>query len=108
MIINKRLLQYWAAAPLILLLGATTGCTLGRQAVVSPCFNDAIETSPGIYLPMNSGRLYEVYLTDNRISMGWRPTDKVVVCPTGGAGVQITNLSEKEQKVQAVQVFDTP
>jgi hypothetical protein len=91
---------------LCLLSVSQTACTLGRPAAEVPCHNDAVQTSPGVILPLASGQTYQVYPTDNTISMMWLPLDKLTVCPLGGAAVEITNLSRKAEKVRAVRIFN--
>lgn len=81
------------------------GCAHGRTAAQAACYGDAVQTSPGSFLPMASSRLYQVYPTDNHISMMWRPLDQVRICPLGGGAVEITNTTEKGAKVKAVQVY---
>jgi hypothetical protein len=65
-----------------------------------------VQTSPGVILPLGSGQTYQVYPTDNTISMTWLPTDRLIVCPLGGAAVTITNTTEKNEKIRAVRIFD--
>lgn len=85
--------------PLLLLAGCAT-----RTAADAGCYADRVQTSPGIYLATASGRIFQVYPTDNQTSMMWRPLDRLVICPTGGAGVSIVNTTEKGQTVKAVQL----
>lgn len=105
MTINKLPIKPLAAVSLMLLLGFAPGCSRGQTAAQAPCYRDAVQTSPGTFLPMASGRLFQVYPTDNQISMGWRPLDRVIVCPIGGAAVEIINMTEKGAKVKAIQLF---
>jgi hypothetical protein len=95
-----------AAISLILLLGFETACSLGQTAAVTPCHGDTVQTSPGVILPLSSGQTYQVYPTDNHISMNWLPMDKLIVCPIGGAAVEITNTTKKDEKVRALQMFN--
>ena len=95
-----------AAISLILLLGSETACSAGTSAVLAPCHHDAVSTSPGIILALASGQTYQVYPTDNHISMNWLPADRLVVCPIGGTAVRITDVSEKGETVQAVRIFN--
>jgi hypothetical protein len=96
----------WAAITLLLLLGTQTACSLGKTAATAPCYNDTVQTSPGVILPLGSGQTFQVYPTDNHISMNWLPTDKLIVCPIGGAAVEITNTSERNEKIHALQIFN--
>jgi hypothetical protein len=100
--IMKRL----ATIPLILLLGFETACSVGKTAADTPCHGDTVQTSPGVILPLSSGQTYQVYPTDNRISMTWLPMDKLIVCPIGGSAVEITNKTSKDEKVRAVRIFN--
>ena len=102
---NKLPIKPWAAVSLILLPGLLAGCAHGHTAAQAACYADAVQTSPGFFLPMASGRLFQVYPTDNQISMAWRPLDKVIICPIGGGAVEITNTTEKGAKVKAIQLF---
>jgi hypothetical protein len=103
---NGWLALRWASVPLILLLSLETACSLGRPAASSACHADKVRTSPGVFLPVASGLLYQVYPSDNTISMLWRPLDKLIICPTGGASVTITNVTEKDETVRAVRIFN--
>lgn len=103
---NKLPTKRWTAASLILLAGLLAGCSHGQTAAQAACYADAVQTSPGFFLPMASGRLFQVYPTDNQISMAWRPLDKVIVCPIGGSAVEITNTTEKGAKVKAIRLFN--
>jgi hypothetical protein len=87
---------------LILLLSLETACSLGQRAADVPCHNDMVQTSPGVILPLASGQTYQVFPADNRVSMMWRPLDRLLVCPIGGGAVTMTNLSDKNAKVRAV------
>ncbi len=91
----------------VLLLSLQTGCSLGQRAADVPCHNDMIETSPGVILPLSSGQTYQVFPTDNPVSVMWQPLDKLSVCPTGGGGVTITNLSDKKERVRALFMPDS-
>ena len=95
-----------ATTSLILLLGFETACSLGQTAAVTPCHGDRVQTSPGVIFALSSGQTYQVFPTDNRISMTWLPLDKLIVCPIGGSGVEITNTTEKGEKVRAIQIFN--
>jgi hypothetical protein len=88
------------------MLGCEAGCSLGRPAANVPCHADTVQTSPGLILALGSGQTYQVYPTDNMISMTWLPTDRLIVCPIGGAAVTMTNTTEKNEKIRAVQIFD--
>jgi len=93
-------------APLILLLSLFAACSTGRTAADTPCHADMVQTSPGVILPLESGQTFQVYPTDNHISMVWQPLDNLLVCPLGGAAVEITNLSDGNKKIKALQIFD--
>jgi len=95
----------WTVAALLLVLGFETACASTPAAAV-PCHSDAVQTSPGVILPLASGQTYQVYPTDNRISMTWLPMDRLIVCPIGGAAVQITDTTAKGEKIRAVQIFN--
>jgi hypothetical protein len=95
-----------AATSLILLLGFESACSTGLTAADAPCHSDTVQTSPGVILALSSGQTYQVFPTDNRISMMWLPTDKLTVCPIGGAAVEITNATAKGAKVKAIQIFN--
>jgi hypothetical protein len=103
---NARLAKRWAGAALSLLLGFEAACSLGRPEAGNACHADEVRTSPGVFLPLASGQLYQVYPSDNTISMLWRPLDRLVVCPTSGAAVTITNMTEKGETVRAVRIFN--
>jgi len=105
---EKRLMKRWITASLILLLGFETACSMGRTAAVTPCHGDTVQTSPGLILPLSSGQTFQVYPTDNHISMMWLPMDKLTLCPIGGTGYEITNLSQKDEKVRAVRILISP
>lgn len=94
------------AMALILLLGCEAACSTGKTAAVTPCHRDTVQTSPGIILPLSSGQTYQVYPTDNHISMNWLPLDRLIVCPIGGGAVEITNISEKGEKIRALRIFN--
>jgi hypothetical protein len=96
-----RSFKHLITTSLILLLGSSAACSMGRGAAEAPCHNDRVQTSPGLVLPLASGQIYQVYPTDNHISMNWRPLDKLLVCPIGGGSVEITNMTEKDEKVSA-------
>jgi hypothetical protein len=96
----------WAIITLLLLSVAETACSLGKTPATAPCHADTVQTSPGVILPLGSGQTYQVYPTDNHISMNWLPTDQLIVCPIGGAAVEITNTSERGQKIRALQIFN--
>jgi hypothetical protein len=98
-------MKRFAGAALLLLLSLEGGCSLGKTAAATPCHNDRVQTSPGVILPLSSGLLYQVYPTDNHISMMWLPQDRLTVCPIGGSAVAITNLSKKNEKIRAVRIF---
>jgi hypothetical protein len=95
-------MKHNVALLLILLLSLETACSLGQRAADVPCHSDMVQTSPGVILPLSSGQTYQVFSTDNHLSMMWRPLDRLVVCPIGGGGVTMTNLSDKNAKVRAV------
>lgn len=90
---------------LILPLGLAA-CSTGRTAAATPCHADTVQTSPGLVMDLGSGQTYRVYPTDNHISMNWLPLDRLIVCPIGGAAVELTNISQKNQKVRAVRIFN--
>ena len=90
----------------ILLLGLQAACSTGKPAAVTPCHSDTVQTSPGVILPLSSGQTYQVYPTDNHISMNWLPLDKLIVCPIGGGAVEITNSSERGERVKAMRIFN--
>jgi hypothetical protein len=96
----------FAGPALLLLLSFEGGCSLGTTAASTPCHSDRVQTSPGVILPLSSGQLYQVYPTDNRVSMMWLPQDKLRVCPIGGSAAEITNLSDKNQKIRAVRIYN--
>jgi hypothetical protein len=96
----------FAGSVLLLLLSLEGGCSLGTTAPATPCHSDRVQTSPGVILPLSSGQLYQVYPTDNHISMMWLPQDKLSVCPIGGSAVEMTNLSEKDETIRAVRIFN--
>ncbi len=102
----QRISNRWAVLTLLLLSGFETGCSLGRPAAAVPCHNDQVQTSPGMILPLASGQTYQVYPTDNKISMTWLPADRLVVCPIGGGAVEITDRSAKNEKIRALQIFN--
>jgi hypothetical protein len=95
-----------AVMPLILLLGLTSACSVGRTAANTQCYADTVQTSPGLVMDLGSGQTYHVYPTDNHISMNWLPLDRLTVCPIGGSAVELTNISQKNQKVRAVRIFN--
>jgi hypothetical protein len=95
-----------AAISLILLLGSETACSGGKTAAATSCHADTVQTSPGVILPLSSGQTYQVYPTDNHISMNWLPMDRLAVCPIGGAAVEITNSTKKDEKIRAVRMFN--
>ena len=97
-----------AGAALGLLLCLETGCSLGKSAADTSCHSDMVQTSPGVILPLSSGQLYQVYPTDNTVSMLWLPLDKLTVCPVGGSAVEITNHTAKDEKIKAVRIFNLP
>jgi hypothetical protein len=99
-------LNRWAVRALLLALGLETACSLGQPAAAVACHNDRVETSPGVILPLASGQTYQVYPTDNKISMMWLPADRLIVCPIGGGSVEITNRSAKNEKIRAAQIFN--
>jgi len=94
----------WAVLTLLLLLGFETACSLGQPAAAVPCHNDRVQTSPGVILPLASGQTYQVYPTDNKISMMWLPADRLIVCPIGGSAVEITDRSAKNEQIRALQI----
>ena len=96
----------FAGPALLLFLSLEGGCSLGKTAAATPCHSDRVQTSPGVILPLSSGQTYQVYPTDNHISMMWLPQDKLLVCPIGGSAAEITNLSEKNEKIRAVRIFN--
>jgi hypothetical protein len=106
MTITKQPIKRCAAASVILLLGFATGCSTGRPAALTPCYRDTVQTSPGVILPLSSGLVYQVYPTDNHVSMTWLPLDKLIVCPIGGSAVEMTNISEKGEKVRALRLYN--
>ncbi len=91
---------------LLLILSLEGGCSLGKTAATAPCHSDRVQTSPGVILPLSSGLTYQVYPTDNHISMLWLPLDRLTVCPIGGAAVEITNLSRKNERIRAVRIYN--
>ena len=91
----------------VFLLSLQTACSLGQRAADVPCHNDMVETSPGVILPLSSGQTYQVFPTDNHVSMMWQPLDKLSICPMGGTGVTITDLSDKNEKVRALYIPDS-
>jgi hypothetical protein len=95
-----------AASALLVLLSLEGGCSLGTTAAATPCHSDRVQTSPGVLLPLSSGQLYQVYPTDNHVSMLWLPQDRLIVCPIGGGAVAITNLSHKDEKIRAVRIYN--
>jgi hypothetical protein len=95
-----------ATTPVILLLGLETACSLGLRAGDTPCHSDTVQTSPGVVLFLSSGQTYQVFPSDNRISMTWMPMDKLIVCPLGGSGVEITDATAKGEKVKALRIFN--
>lgn len=99
-------MRRFATTSLILLLGFQTACSLGQKAADVPCYSDTVQTSPGIFLALSSGQTYQVFPTDNRISMAWLPMDRLTVCQIGGAAVEITNTTEKDEKVRALRIFN--
>ncbi len=99
-------MKSWFPKLLLLLLCLPTACTLGQRAKDVPCHNDTVQESPGVVLSLSSGQTYQVFPTDNRISMAWLPLDKLIVCQIGGSGVQITNISKRGEKVRALRIYD--
>jgi hypothetical protein len=96
----------FAGSALLLVVSLEGGCSLGRTAAATPCHSDRVQTSPGVILPLSSGQTYQVYPTDNHISMLWLPLDQLTVCPIGGAAVEITNLSKKNERIRAVRIYN--
>ncbi len=103
---GRRQLNRWTVLTLLLLLGFETSCSLGQPASAVACHKDRVQTSPGGILPLASGQTYQVYPTDNRISMLWSPADRLIVCPIGGSAVEITDRDAKNEKIRAVQIFN--
>ena len=103
---NKQFAKRWISAPLFLLLSLESACSLGQTAAHTACHRDTLQNSSGVYLPLASGQLYQVYPSGNTTSMMWRPLDKLIVCPIGGSAVTITNISEKDEQVRAIRVFN--
>jgi hypothetical protein len=99
-------MNLWAVIALLFLLAFDAGCSPVRPAASVACHTDTVQTSPGVILPLGSGQTYQVYPTDNTISMMWVPLDKLIVCPIGGAGVEITNVSRKNEKIRALRIFN--
>jgi hypothetical protein len=97
-------MNHWPAIAALLPLSLLAACTTGKSAAQSACTADAVQTSPGLYIFAASGQIYQVYPTDNQTSMLWRPLDKLTICPLTGGAVTITNTSEKNAKVRALQV----
>jgi hypothetical protein len=95
-----------AKAALLVLLCGQAGCTPGRTAAQTPCHADMVQTSSGPLLALSSGQTYQIFPTDIRRTAFWLPLDKLTVCPIGGSGVAITNLTAKTQPVRALQIFN--
>ena len=96
----------FAGPALLLFLSLEAGCPLGKTAAATPCHSDRVQTSPGVILPLSSGQTYQVYPTDNKISMMWLPADRLIVCPIGGGAVEITDRSAKNEQIRALQIFN--
>jgi hypothetical protein len=90
----------------LLLLWGQSACTLGRTAAESPCHADMVQTSSGPMLALSSGQTYQIFPTDIRSTAFWLPLDKLTVCPIGGSGVEITNLTAKTKPIRALQIFN--
>jgi len=91
---------------LLVVLGSEAACSLGKPAAAVACHADTVQTSPGVILPLGSGQTYQVYPTDNTISMMWLPRDRLIVCPIGGAVAEITNTTRKNEKIRAIRIFN--
>ncbi len=102
----QRISNRWAVLILLLSLGFESACSLGRPAAAVPCHDDRVQTSPGVILPLASGQSYQVFPTDNKISMTWLPADRLTVCPIGGGAVEITDRSAKNQKIRALRIVN--
>jgi hypothetical protein len=103
---GRRRMKRFVGPALLLILSLEGGCSLGKTAATAPCHSDRVQTSPGVILPLSSGLTYQVYPTDNHISMLWLPLDRLTVCPIGGAAVEITNLSRKNERIRAVRIYN--
>ena len=95
-------------AGLALLLSVLTACASAHRPTVGPCYGDRVQTSPGVILSLSSGLTYQVFPSDNRISMTWLPMDRLIVCPIGGSAVTMTNTTQKGEQVRAVRIFNLP
>jgi hypothetical protein len=96
-----------AQCALLVLLSCQAACTLGKTAAQMPCHADMVQdTSSGPLLSLSSGQTYQIYPTDIRSTLFWLPLDKLTVCPIGGSGVQITNLTAKTKPIRALQIFN--
>jgi hypothetical protein len=91
---------------LLVLLICQTACTLGQTAAQTPCHADMVQTSSGPLLGLSSGQTYQIFPTDIRSTAFWLPLDKLTVCPIGGSGVRITNLTAKTQPIRALRIFN--
>jgi hypothetical protein len=90
----------------LLLLCGQSACTLGQTAARTPCHADMVQTSSGPLLALSSGQTYQIFPTDIRSTAFWLPLDKLTVCPIGGSGVEITNLTAKTKPIRALQIFN--
>jgi hypothetical protein len=95
-----------AAIALLAVLGLGTACSPERPVIVGPCHRDTVQTSPGLILSLSSSQTYQVFPTDNHISMTWLPMDRLIVCPIGGAAVEMTNSTKKGAKIRALRIFN--
>jgi hypothetical protein len=72
---------------------------------VPPCYSDKIINTDGVRIRLGSGQTFKGYPGTGQITSTWLPLDKVTVCYLGGAAVEITNTSQKDQTVKALRIY---
>jgi hypothetical protein len=88
-------------AGLVLAFGC--GEALAQSNPSSPvCYSGKVVNTNGSSIRMESGQVFRAYPGSNAKLSFWTPLDKVSICHTGGAGVEITNKSKGNQTVKAL------
>jgi len=87
-----------------LVLGLSNAQAQPKSAFV-PCRTDKILNASGPFISLRSGQAYNAYPGSQSTMSTWEPLDRVTVCGIGGTAVQITNLSQRNEKVKALRIY---
>ncbi len=81
----------------ILLTAASTTAPLAQT-----CHTDKVSTSPGQLLFTLHGWKFKIFPGGSRITSSWLPLDRLKICRKGGTAYEITDLSQRNEKVEGL------